>query len=52
MPWAHSILSMQVQNFVLEVLLANLMVTQSGRVTVGYKFAPVLISYLDYLVGH
>ena len=30
--------SMQVQNLVLEVLMANLMVSQSARVTVSYFF--------------
>ena len=49
--WTHSTISMQVQNLVLEVLLANLMVTQSVRVTVCSTFAPVLMSYFNYAVG-
>lgn len=51
MCWTHSTISMQVQNLILEVLLANLMVTQSVRVTVGYTFALVLMPYFGYLVG-
>ena len=41
---------MLVQNLVLEVLSRNPMVRQSFRVTVGYAFACVMISYFDYAV--
>ena len=41
--------SEQVQNLVLEVLLANLLVPQSVRATVGNIFFPLLSSFALFL---
>lgn len=42
--------SMQVQNLVLEVLLANLMISQSVRVMVCYAFVHVMMFCFNYAV--